>query len=212
MDISDPQSKDFIFNIDTLEKEGSWGLFHEIGHNRQKPSWSKRDLLITYSYIYEILFVFIAFDGTTEVTVNIFTLHAMNTLCNLPVWIHTWLKNQISETQKYISHGSKFDEWKQNPGIALYIYAQLAREYGWDSYKAVFRKYEELNPELKSNQEKMDYWIITFSRQVEYNLIPLFKFWGFPISQSTIDDLSDLEIPSITDELIELALERYTIE
>ncbi len=56
MDISDPQSKDFIFNIDTLEKEGSWGLFHEIGHNRQKPSWSKRDLLITYSYIYEILF------------------------------------------------------------------------------------------------------------------------------------------------------------
>jgi len=41
MDVSDPNSKNFIFNIDTLEKEGSWGLFHELGHNRQRSSWSK---------------------------------------------------------------------------------------------------------------------------------------------------------------------------
>ncbi len=156
--------------------------------------------------------MFTAFDGTVEVTVNIFTLHAMDTLCDLPVWIHSWLKDQIPDTQKYISHDSKFDKWKENPGVALFIYAQLAREYGWDSYKAVFRKYDELNSELKSNQKKIDYWIMTFSREVEYNLIPLFKFWNFPISQSTIDSLNDLEIPSITDELIELAPERYTIE
>jgi len=56
MDVSDPQSNDFIFNINTLEKDGAWGLFHELGHNRQKSSWSKRDLLTAYSYIYEILF------------------------------------------------------------------------------------------------------------------------------------------------------------
>jgi alpha-L-fucosidase len=157
-------------------------------------------------------FIFIAFDGTGEVTVNIFTLHAMDVLCHNPVWIHNWLKCQISDTQKYISNGSKFDEWKSKPGVALFIYAQLAREYGWYNYNAVFRKYEELNPQLNSNQEKIDYWIMTFSRQVGHNLIPLFKFWGFPVSESTIDSLSDLQIPSITDEFIQLAPERYKIE
>lgn len=40
MDISDSKSKDFIFNLDKLEKEGAWGLFHELGHNRQHSSWS----------------------------------------------------------------------------------------------------------------------------------------------------------------------------
>jgi hypothetical protein len=153
----------------------------------------------------------IAFEGTGEVTVNIFTLHAMDILCRLKPWIHDWLKGQKAETEKYIKNGSKFDEWKQKPGVALFIYAQLAREYGWENYKAIFREYDQLIPALKTNQEKMDYWIITFSRHVRQNLIALFKFWGFPISQTTIDTLADLKVPSITDELIQLAPERYTI-
>lgn len=45
LDICDPKSKAFIFNIETLEKEGSWGLFHELGHNRQRSWWSKFSFL-----------------------------------------------------------------------------------------------------------------------------------------------------------------------
>ncbi len=154
---------------------------------------------------------FIAFDGTGEVTVNIFTLHAMDKICHLQTWIHTWLKDQISSTKKYIEKGSKFSEWKEKPGVALFIYAQLVREYGWQNYKDVFRKYEKTQPNLDSDQEKMDHWITIFSRQVDYNLVPLFKFWGFPISKSTIDDLKPLPIPQIFDEFIQIAPERYSI-
>jgi alpha-L-fucosidase len=145
------------------------------------------------------------------VTVNIFTLHAIDKLCHKEPWIHSWLKNQLDDTYQYIGNGSKFSEWKEKPGVALFIYAQLIREYGWDSYKAVFRKYEETKPALNSNQDKMDYWIITFSRQVNHNLIPLFKFWGFPVSQSTIDALNNLEIPPISDIFIDRAPERYNL-
>jgi len=35
----------------------------------------------------------------------------------------------------------------------------------WDNYKSVFRHYEQIKPILNSNQEKIDYWVITFSRQ-----------------------------------------------
>jgi hypothetical protein len=157
-----------------------------------------------------VLFL-IAFDGTVEVTVNIFTLHAMDTICHLKPWIHSWLQDQMSDTKEYIEKGSEFDQWKGNPGVALFIYAQLIREYGWDSYKAIFREYEETKPNLDSDQEKIDHWIMTFSKQVGYNLVPLFKFWGFPISDSTVDDLEELPIPEISDELIEIAPERYSV-
>jgi hypothetical protein len=135
----------------------------------------------------------------------------MDKICHLQPWIHTWLKDQVSSTQEYIKKGSNFDDWKESAGVALFIYAQLAREYGWGSYKDVFRKYEKTKPSLGSDQDKMDHWIITFSRQVEQNLVPLFKFWGFPISKSTIDDLNKLPIPQIFDEFIQLAPERYSI-
>ncbi len=41
MDVSDPKANNFLFNTTTLEKEGNWGLFHELGHNRQRHFWSK---------------------------------------------------------------------------------------------------------------------------------------------------------------------------
>ena len=153
----------------------------------------------------------LAFDGTGEVTVNIFTLYAMDKICNLEPWIHAWLEDQISSTKNFIEKGSNFDEWKEKPGVALFIYAQLMREYGWESYKSVFRQYELSRPDLDSDQEKIDHWIITFSRQVGHNLVPLFKFWGFPISKPTIEDLKKLPIPKIFDEFIQLAPKRYSI-
>ena len=158
-----------------------------------------------------LFFSFIAFEGTGEVTVNIFTLHAMDKICHLQTWIHSWLKDQISSTKEYIENGSNFDEWKEDPGVALFIYAQLIREYGWESYKAIFRQYEETQPNLDSDQEKIDHWIMTFSQQVGYNLMPLFKFWGFPVSESTVDDLESLPISEISDEFIEIAPERFTV-
>ncbi|CAF3443400.1 unnamed protein product [Rotaria socialis] len=191
MDVTDPQSDKFLFNIHVLKKKGWWGVFHELGHNMQRDWWT--------------------FDGTGEVTVNIFTLHAMNIICHIQPWIHPWLEEQESNTRIYIENGCNFDEWKDDPGIGLIIYAQLAREYGWETYKQVFRQYEQTQPYLDSNQEKMDHWIEIFSRQVGYNLIPLFKFWGFPVSKSTVEVLHGLDVPKITDKFIEIAPERYRI-
>ncbi|CAF0917013.1 unnamed protein product [Adineta ricciae] len=191
MDVSNHTQDGFLLNIETRKKKGEWGIFHEIGHNLQRAWWT--------------------FAGTTEITVNIFTLHAMDKICHIQPWIHDWLKDQISGTKEYINNGSQFNKWKENCGVGLFIYAQLIREYGWESYKCVFRKYEQIQPNLSSDQEKMDYWITTFSKQVGQNLVPLFKFWGFPISQPTIDELAQYPIPEIVDDFIVMAPERYTV-
>ncbi|CAF1174913.1 unnamed protein product [Rotaria sp. Silwood1] len=191
LDVTDPESEYFLFNGDCLERNGFWGLFHELGHNMERDWW--------------------VFSAAGEVAGNIFTLHAMDVICHFEPWIHSWLKEKVENAKEGIKKGTPFDAWTADAGVALFIYAQLAREFGWDSYKAVFRQYEETKPNLNSDQEKIDHWITTFSRQVEYNLVPLFKFWGFPISQSTIDDLDDLPLQEISDELIEIAPERYEV-
>ncbi|CAF2870793.1 unnamed protein product [Rotaria sp. Silwood2] len=190
LDVADPKVENFLLNSDILEKKGAWGLFHEIGHNMQRDWWS---------------------NFAVEVTVNIFTLHAMEVICKFQPWIHSWLDDKIEKARESIKNGTPFDEWKATAGVGLFVYAQLVREFGWDSYKAVFRQYEETKPTLNSDQEKIDHWITTFSRQVGHNLVPLFKFWGFPISQSTVDGLHDLPIREISDEFIQVAPERYQV-
>ncbi len=50
LDITDPNSDGFVFNSEVIEKQGAWGLFHEIGHNRQQDWWSKYSIL---SRLYE---------------------------------------------------------------------------------------------------------------------------------------------------------------
>ncbi len=47
-------------DLATLQEKGNWGVFHEIGHNHQKPEWT--------------------WDGLGEVTVNLFSMYVFDTL------------------------------------------------------------------------------------------------------------------------------------
>lgn len=152
-------------------------------------------------------FFSLAFDGTDEVTTNIFTLYTLDVVNHIPP---AWQEHQVSSARKYLQNGANFKKWKEDPGLALLIYTQLAREFGWDSYKSVFRYYESAQPKLSTDQEKIDYWIEIFSHQVKRNLVPLFKFWGIPISASTVNNLTSLKTPVISDELIQIAPDRYS--
>ena len=60
-----------VLDLERLKREGSWGHFHELGHNRQEGAWT--------------------FAGTGEVTCNLFTLYAMDTVVGIEPWEHPWL-------------------------------------------------------------------------------------------------------------------------
>lgn len=162
-----------------------WGMFHEIGHNMQDPSWT--------------------FSGTGEVTCNIFTLHAMDVITGQKPWTHPWLKRQYSAMRKYLQAGANFNEWKSDPGVGLGIYAQLARDFGWTPYKAIFREYDRLYPyEIpKSDDEKINQWIVRFCKQTQSNLCPMFDFWGFPIPRKVLEAVKHLPTYLHSDETTE---------
>ncbi|XP_078616171.1 TRPM8 channel-associated factor 1-like [Branchiostoma floridae x Branchiostoma japonicum] len=171
LDIAEKDSDASVLNMSLLKTKGNWGLFHELGHNMQRDAWT--------------------FEGTTEVTCNIFSLHAMHTIVGIDPWHHPWLRNQWKDICQYLKKPC-YRAWKEKPGVGLGVYAQLVHHFGWEPFKKVFRQYaREVNPP-SDNQDKIDGWVVRFSKTVRQNLVPLFEFWGLSVRDSAKAEVSEL--------------------
>ena len=195
LDVADPNDPQKYFLDSSLFHTCRWGIFHEIGHNMQQGSWT--------------------FDGTVEVTTNIFVLHAYDVICGESPWIHPWLKKNLRKAAAYLESGADFNVWMSDASVALFVYAQLAREFGWGAYKSVFRRYQS-EPELKkkmTNQEKIDTWFVRFSETTGYDLTPIAMFWGIPVSPSAISGLAESKLrPFLPDDDVTRASVNRTSE
>ena len=168
-------------HISTCRQEwtgSNWGFFHEVGHNHQSDDWT--------------------FDGTGEVTVNLFTLYVYEFLCGTPVAENRRGSSAFRAEQMalYDFDDPDFELWKREPFLALVMYVQMQQAFGWDAYREVFAAYRAL-PEAerpKSDDEKRDQWLVRFSRQVGRNLGPFFEAWGIPTSQTARESFADLPV------------------
>ncbi|MDJ0973538.1 MAG: M60 family metallopeptidase [Planctomycetota bacterium] len=147
--------------------KGSWGLFHEMGHNHQSRHWT--------------------FDGTTEVTVNLFSLYILDQVCGIPP--DKGRKNVPVSAKKlaaYRASGPDFQQWKRDPWLALTTYWQLQQAFGWQSFIDVFAAYRTLpKHELpKTDQDKRDQFLVRYSKRVGKNLGPFFEAWGIPTTEA----------------------------
>lgn len=157
---------------------GVWGLWHEMGHNHQQADWT--------------------FEGTVEVTVNLFTMYVLEKCSGLTTESHPALNlaERAKRDQAYLDAGAQFDKWKSNPFLALDMYIQLKDAFGWDAYKQVFAEYRRLSPEErpKTDEAKRDQWMVRFSKAVKRNLGPFFQLWGVPTSEEARASIADLPV------------------
>ena len=156
-------------DAEKLVTDGTWGHWHELGHNRQKPEWT--------------------FGGTGEVTNNLFTLWGMVKVAGKPV--KDRLKQNEKEVAKYFADGANFDEWKAKPFVALTMYAELIEGFGWESLQKTFRSYRT-GPLPKSDQDKRDQWMVRYSKIVGKNLGPFFDRWGVPVTEAAKKEVATL--------------------
>lgn len=168
-----------LVNAEHLRSECNWGFYHEVGHNHQAGDWT--------------------FDGTVEVTVNLFTLYVYDFLCEIPMdgkRFHGSHQSWSELMALYDFDNPDFELWKREPFLALIMYAQMQREFGWDAYRQVFATYRSLPDAArpKSDEEKRDQWLVRFSRQVGRNLGPFFEAWGVPTSKVARDSIADLPV------------------
>lgn len=157
-----------------LGSEGTWGHWHEIGHNHQKGEWT--------------------FDGTGEVTNNIYTVYLMNKIAGKGIYDR--IQSESAKVKAYLAKGGDFEQWKREPFLALTMYMQLVDTFGWDSMKKYFRSYEGPNAGAmpKNDLEKRDQFMTRYSRVIGKNLGPFFQDWGVPTSQRARDSLRDLPV------------------
>ncbi|MFQ5505486.1 MAG: M60 family metallopeptidase, partial [Planctomycetota bacterium] len=160
-------------DLEQLEKQGSWGHFHELGHNAQQRAWT--------------------FAGTVEVTCNLFSLHAMEKIVGIAG--HGGVAKARARAAAYLARGGDFERWKREPFLALEMYRQLIEAFGWDSFTRVFREYDALpkGERPRSDREKRDQWCLRFSKQVGRDLSPFFARWAVPLSPSVQEELAELE-------------------
>lgn len=157
-------------------KGGDWGFFHEMGHNHQVGDWT--------------------FEGTGEVTNNIFALFLIEKMCHQTSDAHSELnpKTAHKKMAKYFAGGARYEEWKADPFLALETFVLLQKAFGWDAFKTFFAEYHNLprDERPRNDLEKRDQWMVRFSKIVHRNLGPYFTTWGIPTSQTARDSIKNL--------------------
>ena len=159
----------------------TWGFYHELGHNHQQPEWT--------------------FEGTGEVTNNLFSLYGNEVLNNAYAdgdYLHSHPavrpEERKARLEKYLTGGAKFEQWQNDPFLALIMYIQLRQTFGWQPFTTTFALYRSL-PEADrptDEMQKRSQWMIHFSRTVGRNLTPFFAAWGVPTTPEAQAMISDL--------------------
>lgn len=175
----------------TKMNEAPWGLFHELGHNHQDSMWT--------------------FDGTGEVTVNLFSLYLCETLCRRTVdtsWGGAIAKarGELADRRRtgvsLWAYGEGPKELNDTTGgkvdlaLRFLMYVQVREAFGWDPIKATIAEYRTLAPEdrPKTEAQKRDQWMTRLSKHTGKNLGPFFEAWGLPTTAEARNSLIDLPV------------------
>lgn len=163
-----------LVDVELLRREGEWGLFHELGHNHQAPEWT--------------------FDGTLEVTCNLFTCYINHVVVGLP--LHGTQKDltpdaRAARFRRHVHEGVPWAVWKQEPFLALIMYLQVVEAFGWGPIRSAIAQYRTGKvPAPVNDDQKRDTWMVTLSRCCNRNLGPFFVQWGVPVSQVALASIA----------------------
>ncbi len=155
----------------------AWGLYHEMGHNHQSGDWT--------------------FGGTGEVTVNLFSMYVCETVVGLPLEQgHPAItaESQRKKIENYFKEKPSYQRWTRDPFLALILYIQLRKAFGWEVFHRVFAEYRKLpkDQKPKTNQDKIDQFMIRMSRATGHNLAKFFETWGLPLTDKAKQAVADL--------------------
>ena len=152
-----------------LKKEGAWGIFHELGHNRQKAAWT--------------------WNGMGEVSVNFFSLYLTGKMCGLKArdafGENTSKAHGERVVADWVRSGRNYDALYRDPFLALEFFLRLIDAYGEDVIAKTLRSYTASdNP--GTDEEKVSLFAEKASKAANANIAAAMKAWGFPVSAAAL--------------------------
>ncbi|WP_341403209.1 M60 family metallopeptidase [Luteolibacter soli] len=164
-----PEVKE-VLDLKKLQTEGSWGLYHEIGHNHQP--------------------VCITPSGFTESTVNLFTLATLKATIPKrdPIAGHDALSDAKGLLKK--RQAGEEDAW-----INLSLFLPLIDEFGYESITRTLTGYwtdarKDSSAINLSNEERQDQWTLRFGETVQRDVSEYFESVRYKVSPATKKKLS----------------------
>lgn len=159
-----------------VEGKPGWGHAHEIGHLHQKADWT--------------------FEGCTEVTVNLFSMYALETVMHdtkrrkagyAPQKVDQWLSKKPQER-----------DWTKGGDLAmkLALYGQLVEGFGWQPVKDLLKDYRThpCDPKHRADPERAGEFMVRYSKRVGKNLAPFFILWGVQLAPGYEAQVKDLPV------------------
>ncbi len=132
------------------------------------------------------------FESAVEVTCNLFSVHACQFIVGLRL-------NQIKflENVNLAGHLSKKTEWKDFK-YALVMFVVMIQNFGWESMYKFLKEYEEdIAAEKKglpkTDVERVNQWVVRYSRIVARNVKQHFVRFGLIVSDWVDEELCELE-------------------
>jgi hypothetical protein len=169
-----------------------WALWHESGHIYQQSDWT--------------------WDNATEVTVNIYSLHAQQRF-GLPSRLDSvdegTGRNTWDEAARYLARKKRnflddasFAEDTQD-FVRLVMFEQLRRGLGDSFYPKLHKDYRR-NPlsydeGADDDDKKVQQFILRSSRVAGRDLTGFFRAWGLPIDSATAAAISAMGLPPAAD-------------
>jgi hypothetical protein len=170
MVVPDDQTCGWMLDEEYIRANGFWGTFHELGHRHQY--WPFED------------------SATQEVTVNLYTMHVYDKVLHKGIYQHENLANRAMVFDKIITYmnspNTGYEQWRNDPFLAVSMYIQIIDTFGWDPIKAINTTYRNTPADQfpKTVQQKMDFRFVTLCKATNSNLSRFFKVWRIPISDN----------------------------
>ena len=157
-----------IPDTETLDASGSWGWYHELGHEAQRrpdKSWGWNN---PYT-----------FDGAVEATVNIFTSYAYDQLGQPSRGGWSWTGDRIAVMQRALDALATDDFASTGVGNKLAMFLQLRDGFGWPIWTDVFTDYNNASTQPADEQAERDLFLNRWSEKAGHDLSGfMVDHWG----------------------------------
>lgn len=160
-------------DLDSITTNGSWGHYHELGHNHQSGAWT--------------------FAGYGEVTNNVMGLLCEEKLAGIKLGDpRSWLGDLDGALAARLGP-PPIEDARGN----LAMYVPVIKAFGWESLRNTWAEYARksgrFSMKLDTDERKKETFVRIWSKHCKVNLAPYFAYFGFPYTGPMRASLGDLK-------------------
>lgn len=157
-------------NLESIKTNGSWGHYHELGHNHQSGAWT--------------------FNGYGEVTNNVMGLYCEEVLAGIKLGSgRGWMGNLNGALARRLGPPPKEDA---RGNLAMYV--PVIKAFGWETLRNTWSEYAKRGSRsglnVSTDAKKKETFVLLWSKHCKANLGPYFELFGFPYTPSMQTRLS----------------------